>query len=104
MGIDKVVITKKGLTSITVGFNEGLNSSSAVNRVLYSVNGAVKKRGKTVFTKRVGIGGLSYDSIHHMVTINLAKPYKGVVQVMINGSLMTTSGTSTVINFAMVVA
>ncbi len=104
MGIGQGVVTKKGLTSITIGFNEGLSSSSAVNRVLYSLHGAVKKRGKTMFTQGVGVGGVSYDSTHNTVTINLAKPYKGAVQVTINGSLMTIDGTSTVINFSMVVA
>jgi hypothetical protein len=103
LGITRLVVTKKGLTSITIGFNERLNSSSAINRALYSVHGAVKKRGRTVLTTSVGIGGVSYDDTHQAVTINLAKPYKGLAQMMISGGILTPDGTSTVINYSTLV-
>jgi hypothetical protein len=46
---------------------------------------------KTVYSKRVGIKGISFDGNTH-VTINLSKPYKGVVQVTVLGGITATNG------------
>jgi hypothetical protein len=48
-GIVSVTRTKKGLTAITVGFDEALDSHSAGTRTFYTVFGAVMSsaRGKT---------------------------------------------------------
>ena len=77
------VQSKKGLTSITIAFDATLNPGSAVNRGFYSVLGAVKKHRKTVYTKGVPLRGVSYNGNAQTVTITLAKPYKGAVQVKV---------------------
>ena len=74
--------SKKGLTAVTLSFNVPLSRNSATNTGLYTAFGAVKKKGKTTYTKSVGgvkLVTLSGDG--KAVTINLGKPFKGVVQV-----------------------
>ena len=95
--------TKKGLSAITVSFNEALDPASAQNVGRYSVLASVKKRGKTVFSKRLGIRGVSYNNMAGTVTINLAKPYKGVVQVTVLGGIAAANGTTSGGNFSAIV-
>ena len=92
------------MTSITIGFNEALDPISATNQSLYALHSGVKKHGRTVFSKVVGIRGVTYDSIHNTLTINLAKPFKGLVQVTVSGTIMALDGTPNTINFSKVVA
>ncbi len=101
-GIVSISRTKKGLTSITVGFNEALVRSSLVNLSLYSVHGAVTKHHKTVYTKGVAIKGISFDGNSH-VTINLTRPYKGTVKVTVHGGLLAVNGASSTGDFSTVV-
>jgi hypothetical protein len=91
-GVVGVGHSKKGLTSITIGFNEALDQSSVVNPSLYSVLGAVTKRKKTVYSKAVGIQSISLNG-NSKVTINLAKPFKGAVQVTVQAGIAATNGT-----------
>ena len=101
-GIVSVSRSKKGLTAITVGFDEALEQGSVSNLGLYSVLGAVTKHKKTVYTKGVRIKGITFDGNAH-VTINLAKPYKGVVQVTVHGGIVATNGASSSGDFTTVV-
>jgi uncharacterized delta-60 repeat protein len=102
-GIVSVSRTKKGLTAITVGFDEALDSGSVSNRAFYHVFGAVKKRKKTVYTKGVGIKGISFDG-NSRVTISLAKTYKGAVMVTLKGVILAANGASSNVDFSAVVA
>ncbi len=90
-GVVSVTRTIKGLTSITVGFDETLLAQSASLPAHYSVFGAAKKHGKTVYTKGVGKWKISFDG-QSKVTIKLAKPYKGAVQVTVHGGIVATDG------------
>jgi len=101
-GVLQVANSKKGLSSITIGFNEELTSASATNPVLYHVFSGVKKRGKTVYTKGVKIGSIHFDG-SHSVTLTLAKPFKGTVEVMVQGSVAAANGASGNVQFTMVV-
>jgi hypothetical protein len=94
--------SKKGLIAITIGFNEALNRGSVGNLGLYRVLGAVKKRKKTVYTKTVRIQGVSFDG-NTRVTINLAKPYKGAVQVTVLAGVVASNGTLSSGSFSAVV-
>jgi hypothetical protein len=94
--------TKKGLTAITVAFDEALDSVSVSNSALYNVLGAVKKHRKTVYSKGVGIQGIGFDG-STPVTIRLARPYKGAVQVTVAGGILAADGASTDINFSSVI-
>ena len=95
--------SKKGLTSFTVSYNEPLNSSSAGSSALYHVFAAVtkivKKHKETLFTKPLAISGVSHNSSGSTVTINLAKPYKGQVQVTVQGIITAANGASKSVNF-----
>src|SRR5208282_189016 len=94
------VSSKKGLTSFTVRFNEPLSSSSASSSGLYHVFAAVtktvKKHKEKLFTKalRLASRSVSPDSTSSTVTINLAKPFKGPVEVMVQGSITAGNGAS----------
>ncbi len=101
-GIVSVSRTKKGLTAITVGFDEALESQSADSEAFYSVLGAVKKHKKTVYTKGVGVKGISFDG-NSKVTIKFAKPYKGAVEVMVLGGILAADGAASSGDFSAVV-
>ena len=90
-GIVGITLSKKGLTAITIGFDQALVRGSVVNLSLYSVLGAVTTHRKTLYTKRVRIKAISFDGISR-VTINLAKPYKGVAKVTVHGGILATTG------------
>jgi hypothetical protein len=93
-GIIAVGQSRKGLTSITIAFNEALAPGSASETALYSVLGAVKKRGKTAYTKHVAVKSVTYNNSTRSVTITLAKPYKGAVQVTVKAGLTAANGPS----------
>jgi hypothetical protein len=101
-GIVGVTHSRRGLTAIAVAFDEALDPGSAVNLSLYSVLGAVKSHGKTVFSKGIAIRGVNYDSNAHTVTINLARPFKGAVQVTVRAGIAATNGTSSSGSFSAV--
>ena len=90
-GIVGVSRTKKGLTAISLGFDEAMDGGSIVNPAFYNALGAVKKRGKTSYIKPVSIRGISFDG-NSRVTIKLAKPYKGAVKVALNGRIQSADG------------
>jgi hypothetical protein len=101
-GIVDVRRTRKGLTAITVAFDEALDSGSVNNTSLYNVLGAVKKHRKTVYTKRVGIKGIGFDG-NSRVTISLAKPYKGAAKLTVAGDILADDGASSDVDFTAVV-
>jgi hypothetical protein len=103
-GVASVTHAKKGITAIVLDFSEGLNPGSAGNGSFYSIASGVKKRHKLLFAKNVKIGGVSYDGNAHTVTLSLAKPFKGKVQVMVRSGILATNGTSTEGNFTSVVS
>jgi hypothetical protein len=98
------VSSKKGLTSFTVRYNEPLSSSSASSSGLYQVFAAatkiVKKHKKPLFIKALAIRSVSPDSTGSTVTIKLARPFKGKVEVMVEGNVTAGNGASTGLRFA----
>jgi uncharacterized delta-60 repeat protein len=101
-GIVGITRSKKGITAITVGFDEALVRGSVVNLSLYRVLGAVTTHRKTNYTKPVRIKGISFDGTSR-VTINLAKPYKGVAKVTVHGGILATSGAASSGDFSAIV-
>jgi hypothetical protein len=97
------VSSKKRLTSFTVSFNEPLSSSSARSSGLYQVFAAatkiVKKHKETRFAKALAIRSVSPNSTSSTVTINLAKPFKGSVEVMVQGDITAGNGASNSVRF-----
>jgi hypothetical protein len=92
------VSQSKRATSYTVSFTQPLDPSSAMNRALYRVLGGVKKVVKkhteTVYTKVLNVRSVFYNPGTQAVTITLAKPYKGTVQVTIEPGLEAATGAS----------
>jgi hypothetical protein len=88
-----------------VSYNEPLSSSSAGNSALYHILAAVtrivKKHKETLFTKPLAIRGVSPNSSSNAVTISLAKPYKGAVQVGVQGTVTAANGASKSVSFLM---
>ena len=97
------VQSRKGLTAFIVVFNEPLDSGSASNPGLYHVFTPVKKRGITFFTRAVAIKSIHPRSGGATVTIKLARPVKGKVEVTIQGAIMAANGASNSINFSNIV-
>jgi hypothetical protein len=98
-----VAHSKKGIAQIIIGFSEDLIPGSATNRRFFSIASGVKKRHKLVFSKRVKIGGVTYDGTAHRVTLKLAKPHKGRVQVTVRAGLVAADGMSSASDFTAVV-
>jgi hypothetical protein len=87
-----------------VTFDEALDAVATSNTALFQVLGAVKKHGKNVFTKGVTIKGTAYNPATHTVTLNLAKPYKGPVQVTVDAGVPSADGVPSSGNVTEVVA
>ena len=91
------------MTAITVAFDEALNSGSAGNLELYSVFLSVEKHRKAVYSKPLRIKDVSYNGSARTVTINLAKPYKGVVEVTVHSGIVAADGQSSDEDFSAIV-
>jgi hypothetical protein len=103
MGVTAVGHTATGVNSITVGFDEALNAGSAEDPSLYHVFEAARQKGKTDSTKSVPIGHVSYDDEAHTVTITLAHPLQGTVQVTVHGKVLSLDGGTSPVDFKAVV-
>jgi hypothetical protein len=91
-GVVSVEHSQRGITAIALGFNESLEPNSAGNPGFYSLAAGVKKRHRLIFTKNTKISSVSYDSNAHTVTLKLAKPAKGKMQVTVHGGILATNG------------
>jgi hypothetical protein len=97
--------SKKGIASFTVSYNEPLSPGSAASAALYHVLAAVtkvvKRHKQTLYTKPLAIAGVSPSGGGTAVTVTLAKPYKGKVQVGVQGTITGANGASDSINALM---
>jgi hypothetical protein len=100
----RLVKSKKGVTGFTVGFNQSLNAGSAQNLGLYHVFQGTKKKRKVVYTKPLNLRSVTYNSSTDTVTINLKKPYKGIVEVAVQGAIEAVDGNFTTINYAAIIS
>ncbi len=69
-----------GLMSIIVSFSEPMNAQSVQRTGAFNVLGAVKKRGRTLYTKRLGFS-VTYQPQTMSATITFSAAYKGEVKV-----------------------
>jgi hypothetical protein len=63
----------------------------------------VKKKGKEVYTKRLGIKSVSVSGTGLTLIINLSKAYKGGVQVTILPGLASADGSATTQPFTVII-
>jgi hypothetical protein len=103
VGAPSVAKSKKGVTAISIGFNEPLVPASASSLGFYHLFKGVKKEHKTVYAKPLQIKSISYVSSSDSVSISLAKPFKGLMEVVIDGAIEALDGATSVIDYSAVV-
>jgi hypothetical protein len=103
-GIVAVTHPRRKITAIVLGFNEALDPASAGNGGLYNLAAGVTKKHRLLFTKGVKIGAISYDGMKDTVTLRLARPTKGPIQVTAHGGIKGANGASSAGDFTTVVA
>jgi hypothetical protein len=91
-----------GLTSITLSFGVALDPGSATDVERYLVRGAVPDRATGVFRVRLAIRSVRYDAAAQTVTVRLARPHKGPVQVTIGAGLLAPDGASSTSDYLVV--
>jgi hypothetical protein len=69
--------------------------------VFATVTKIVKKHKQTLFTKVLPIRGVSPSSSGNTVTINLSKPFRGMVKVTGQGTITAANGASSSVNTSM---
>jgi hypothetical protein len=104
LGSPALVKTKKGITGISVAFTKPLNSASASNPGLYHILKGVRKKKKTVYSNPLKIQSVSYSGASDSVTVRLAKPYKGTVEVAVDGAIEAMDGTTSLVDFSTIVS
>jgi hypothetical protein len=83
--------SRRRLASIAIAFDEALDALSAEHGD-YALSLGVRSRKRVVFRRIVGIKSVNYDRNAHTVTINLARPATGPVQVIVPGSIAAANG------------
>ena len=63
----------------------------------------MKKKKKTLYTKPLKIKSVSYVASSGTVTIDLAKPYKGAVEVAVDGAIEALDGSTSTIEFSAII-
>lgn len=101
-GIVGVGYNRRGLTSITIGFNEPLNRSSALNPSFYDVLRVLSLHKGHIFRKALHIRSISFDG-NSQVTIHLARAYRGAVQILVRSGLVASDDASSQGSFSTVV-
>jgi hypothetical protein len=80
-----------------------LDPGTAGQLCFYHLASGVKGRHTLVFSKGVKIGRVLYDGTAHRMTLKLAKPHKGMVQVTVRAGLVAADGVSSLNDFTDVV-
>src|SRR5262249_15137959 len=75
------------VTAIRLSFSVPLDPASARSPGLYAVLGGVKQKGTPVFHKPLSIKTVRYNATTHTVTLTLARPFMGAVQVTVRAGL-----------------
>jgi hypothetical protein len=94
LGVVEVQHAKKKVSAVTIAFNEAMVSGSISNSALYHLFGGMLKRRRIVFSKKIKVGAVSYDDATDSVRVTLAKPYKGQVQISVDGTIEASNGKS----------
>jgi virginiamycin B lyase len=79
-------------SSISIKLDAALNPRLANHAGLYTVRGVVNMQGKLVFGRTLRIRSVVYQARSHTVTIHLARPYKGLVEVEMQARLVEKAG------------
>ncbi len=92
--IAAVAHSRAGITAITFDFPDALNPATARKRGVYVIDAQVKRHHQLAYGKAVRIRRISYDAAANRVTLKLARPQKGSLQVAVLGGILPDGGTS----------
>jgi hypothetical protein len=98
--------SRRGITSIGIGFDQPLDPRSAKRRRQYDVLADVMRRVKghdVMDRKALRIARASYNGSQRRVRIFLAKPYKTILHLMIYIGLVDANGAVTTESYSWVV-
>jgi streptogramin lyase len=96
--------TGEAITSIVVAFDQPMVPSSAETVGFYKLASGFSVGHKFVVKKSLKIASATYNNIADTITLDLARPFKGKVQLTVHAGVMATNGTSTRGNFTAVVS
>ena len=102
-GVVPVAHSRAGITAIVLDFDEALDPGTAGQLGFYQLASGVKRRHTLVFSKSLKIRRVLYDGTAYRVTLKLAKPHKGTVQVTVRAGLEAADGMSSFSDFTAVV-
>ncbi len=101
-GVIATTHSRKKLTSITIGFDQALDASSAANSAHFTLLGAVRRGRKVTYKAKVFVGTIGYNAGTHSVTINLSRAFRGAVQVTVHPGVAGSNGVDSTQSFAYV--
>jgi hypothetical protein len=90
----------RGVTALTLNFNEPVSWNHASTPSLYHVFALAKHRGKHVHTKAVAIKSIEPGPAATTVIIRLARPVHGQVEVTVRGTVVATAGASIRVDYS----
>jgi streptogramin lyase len=102
-GVVAVAHSRAGTTEIVLSFNEALDPRTTGRLGSYHLAAGVKTRHTLVFSKGLKIARVFYDGSTHQVTLKLAVPQKGPVQVTVRAGIVAADGMSSFSDFTAVV-
>jgi hypothetical protein len=80
-------------------FDEALDALSAQAGVYKLISG-VRRRNHVVLNKVLGIRSIAYDGNAHAAVLNLAKPVKGPVEVIVAPGIAAANGSTSLAVFS----
>lgn len=104
LSIAEVDRSPKGVTSIALAVDAPLDVGTIKSTHLYHLLGAVQENGQPVFRKKLEIRSVSASARNHTVTIALARPYQGMIEVTVQGRVKRPHGSSGVGPFSIIVS
>ncbi len=103
-GVVAVAHSRAGTTEIVLSFNEALDPRTTGKLGFYHLAAGVKTRHTLVFSKGLKIARVFYDGSTHQVTLKLAKPRKGAVQLTVRPGIVAADGISSFNAFTAVIS
>jgi hypothetical protein len=103
-GVVAVAHSRAGTTEIVLSFNEALDPRPTGKLGFYHLAAGVKTRRTLVFSKGLKIARVLYDGSTHQVTLKLALPQKGPVQVTVRPGIVAADGISSFNAFTAVIS
>jgi hypothetical protein len=95
--------SRGAVAAVTFSFNVALDPDSARTAALYGANASVKKKQGVLAGKPLRIKAVTFNAGANTVTLTLARPFKGPVQVAIHPGLKAADGEPTTLEIVRIV-